>query len=197
MTGRRMDDITAKWIVEPDTDTVTSRYLKLWQLDTGWRMDWEADMANIKLRQFVTDTSTMTPFSPLMDCHDLVQKTVVDDSYYLMLNSRSEWDNFSMLEQTPERRYSSSVSLSPSQVFKSTHSVVSQTQSPTAGMQTASRHADMKAVKVNVTSRCEIPHVLLTAASLPLLVRVYNCTWRSHQLTQKMFGCGRKEAGEG
>lgn len=32
-----MDDINLKAIVETDTDTGTSRYLKLWQLDDdGW-----------------------------------------------------------------------------------------------------------------------------------------------------------------
>lgn len=52
MTDRRMDDITLKVILETDTDTVTSRYLKLWQLDTEWWMGQVADMANIKPPQF-------------------------------------------------------------------------------------------------------------------------------------------------
>lgn len=52
MTDRRMDDIILKAILGTDTDTVTSRYLKRWQLDTGWWMDSEADMANIKPWQF-------------------------------------------------------------------------------------------------------------------------------------------------
>lgn len=66
-----------------------------------------------------------------------------------------------------------------SQVFKTSQSAVSQTQSPTAGTQTVRRNSDLKAVKVNVASCCEIPDGSLTEPCLPLHVSVYNCTSNS------------------
>lgn len=70
---------------------------------------------------------------------------------------------------------------------------VSRTQSPAAGMQTGHCHGDMKAVKVNVTSCCEILDGSLTAPCLPLHVTVYNFTCKSHQLTQRVCGMWWKE----
>lgn len=73
----------------------------------------------------------------------------------------------------------------PSQVFKTSQSVVSQAQSPTAGTQTVRRNSDLKAVKVNVASCCEIPDGSLTEPCLPLHVSVYNCTSNSLQPAQR------------
>lgn len=63
---------------------------------------------------------------------------------------------------------------------------VSQTQSAAAGVQTGHCHADMKAVKVNVTSRCEMPDGSLT-------VPAYNFTCRSRQLVY-FLPCGERSA---
>lgn len=193
-------------------------------------MDSEADMANIKPRQFSlcqslihqpwhlfhwwTVTSSLMRMSFLL-FHALLQNAsnlrrlfsaltyifcmTWEICLLLFFLLRNKWkrnvfvldekncfSNRKLLRPSAEMSGLTRVFLQyPSQVFKTSQSVVSQAQSPTAGTQTVRRNSDLKAVKVNVASCCEIPDGSLTEPCLPLHVSVYNCTSNSLQPAQR------------
>lgn len=143
MTDRRMDDITLKAISETDTDTVTSPQTVT--AGRQWWIGWAADTANIKLRQFSLRQSLIRQPWHLFRWWTVTSSVMRGVSLSSLANVRIDLNARLGYFFHP-------VSLTHGCLGHVSH-CLSQTS---AGTQTDRRHRGMKAVKVKVTSCCEV-----------------------------------------